>query len=154
MTSTRPFHLPGACLLLALVAGCASPPVVDEAVQQYDGAMPSDFSGAWQRNYVRDDQVNAVLNEAYNRLLRSVHDRQRMNGPPGQEGVSARDWESVVALARLAEEITRPDVLTIYQDEILVLLGHNGAGKTTTLNMLTGLTKPNGGSATAMNIQP
>jgi ABC-type multidrug transport system ATPase subunit len=29
--------------------------------------------------------------------------------------------------------------LTMYKDEILVLLGHNGAGKTTTLSMLTGL---------------
>ena len=44
--------------------------------------------------------------------------------------------------------------LTIYQNEILVLLGHNGAGKTTTLNMLTGLTKPSSGSAVAHNIQP
>ena len=43
--------------------------------------------------------------------------------------------------------------LTFYQNEVLVLLGHNGAGKTTTLNMLTGLTKPNSGSAVAYNIQ-
>jgi ATP-binding cassette subfamily A (ABC1) protein 3 len=28
--------------------------------------------------------------------------------------------------------------LTMYRDEILVLLGHNGAGKTTTISMLTG----------------
>ena len=27
--------------------------------------------------------------------------------------------------------------LTLFKDQILVLLGHNGAGKTTTLNMLT-----------------
>ena len=43
--------------------------------------------------------------------------------------------------------------LTIYQNEILVLLGHNGAGKTTTLNMLTGLTKPSSGQAVVHNIQ-
>ena len=30
--------------------------------------------------------------------------------------------------------------LTLFKNEILVLLGHNGAGKTTTINMLTGLT--------------
>lgn len=29
--------------------------------------------------------------------------------------------------------------LTIYNDQIFVLLGHNGAGKTTTISMLTGL---------------
>jgi len=37
----------------------------------------------------------------------------------------------------------------MYRDEILVLLGHNGAGKTTTISMLTGLIKPNTGSAKA-----
>ena len=40
----------------------------------------------------------------------------------------------------------------MYENEILVLLGHNGAGKTTTINMLTGLTRPTGGSAIAHNI--
>ena len=35
--------------------------------------------------------------------------------------------------------------LTIFKDEILVLLGHNGAGKTTTISMLTGVEKATGG---------
>jgi ATP-binding cassette, subfamily A (ABC1), member 3 len=42
--------------------------------------------------------------------------------------------------------------LTIYQDEILVLLGHNGAGKTTTINMLHGELKPTSGSANAFGV--
>lgn len=42
--------------------------------------------------------------------------------------------------------------LTIYENEILVLLGHNGAGKTTTLNMLTGLIQPSSGSAITHNV--
>lgn len=29
--------------------------------------------------------------------------------------------------------------LTVFKNEILVLLGHNGAGKTTTISLLTGL---------------
>ena len=37
--------------------------------------------------------------------------------------------------------------LTIYQDQIFVLLGHNGAGKTTTMTMLTGLYMPSSGDA-------
>ena len=37
---------------------------------------------------------------------------------------------------------------SIAQGEIFGLLGHNGAGKTTTIRMLTGRTRPTGGSAT------
>jgi len=35
--------------------------------------------------------------------------------------------------------------LSIYERQILCLLGHNGAGKTTTINMLTGLIQPDNG---------
>lgn len=42
--------------------------------------------------------------------------------------------------------------LTVYENEILVILGHNGAGKSTTLNMLTGLARPTSGQATVFNI--
>ena len=42
--------------------------------------------------------------------------------------------------------------LTMFQNEILVLLGHNGAGKTTTIKMLIGEEKPTSGAATAFGI--
>ena len=42
--------------------------------------------------------------------------------------------------------------LTMFKNEILVLLSHNGAGKTTTLNMLSGLVEPTSGQATALGI--
>ena len=42
--------------------------------------------------------------------------------------------------------------LTLFKDEILVLLGHNGAGKTTTISMLIAQEKPTSGSATAFGI--
>jgi len=37
--------------------------------------------------------------------------------------------------------------LTVDKGELFGLLGPNGAGKTTLINVLTGLTKPTGGSA-------
>jgi ATP-binding cassette subfamily A (ABC1) protein 3 len=39
--------------------------------------------------------------------------------------------------------------LTMFRDEIVVLLGHNGAGKTTTISMLIGDTVPTSGTAKA-----
>lgn len=35
--------------------------------------------------------------------------------------------------------------ITIYSDQICVLLGHNGAGKTTTISMITGMIEPTSG---------
>jgi len=37
--------------------------------------------------------------------------------------------------------------LTLYPDQISVLLGHNGAGKSTTIGMLTGLIEQTKGTA-------
>ena len=42
--------------------------------------------------------------------------------------------------------------LTIYQDQIFVLLGHNGAGKTTTINMLTGMLDPSHGNIEVLGL--
>ena len=42
--------------------------------------------------------------------------------------------------------------LTIYQDQIFVLLGHNGAGKTTTINMLTGMLDPSHGKIEVLGL--
>lgn len=104
-----------ACLI---AAACSQQPVVVEETRYFQGAMPVDFGGSWERDYARDDQVNAVLREAYNRLARSTPD-QRYPGapPPGLAAPSSKDTQSLFALARLAEEITRPDELTISQNE-------------------------------------
>jgi len=105
-------------LLVCLVAaGCARQPVIDEQMSSIPaGPMPADFSGSWQRNYARDDDLNAALAAAYDRLARSIPD-QRVAGSPVPVGPSSKDTEALYALARLAEQITRPDVLTIAQDD-------------------------------------
>jgi len=104
-------------LVLCLsVAACSPQPVIDEQMMRFEGAMPVDFGGSWERNYVLDDDVNAVLRDAYNRLSRTSPD-QRNPGGQGTQMLSSKDMSSLVALARLAELITRPDVLTISQNE-------------------------------------
>ena len=42
--------------------------------------------------------------------------------------------------------------LTLFENEIMVVLGHNGAGKSTIMNMLTGLIQPTSGSAKAYGV--
>jgi len=103
-------------ILCLLVAACSQNPVIDEEMMRFEGAMPADLAGSWERNYALDDDVNVVLREAYNKLSRRSPD-QRFPGDPGIVPPSAKDVSSVLALARLAEMITRPDVLTISQNE-------------------------------------
>ena len=73
------------------------------------------------------------------------------------ENLSGSESNSRVLIEKLVKKFGKKKAvnnlsLTLFKNEILVLLGHNGAGKTTTLNMLTGLTNASEGQATAQNI--
>ena len=106
----------GFLFLCLSIAACSQQPVIDNEMQRIDGALPADLSGSWERNYARDDDINAVLRDTYNRLSRTSPD-QRYPTSPGVAMPSSRDVASIMALARLTELITRPDVLTISQSE-------------------------------------
>lgn len=97
------------------LAGCSTPPVIDERMTRLEGDMPVDFSGHWQRNYARDDDVNREIQRTYDRL-RSRAD-QGFQGGPSVAGPSSGDVGALIALARLADEITRSDLLHIHQDD-------------------------------------
>jgi hypothetical protein len=103
-------------VLSLLIAACSQQPVVVDEMMRFEGAMPANFSGSWERDYVLDDEVNAVLRDAYNRLTRTMPD-QRYPGSAGADTPTPKQMSSLLALARLAELITRPDVLTISQTE-------------------------------------
>lgn len=95
-----------ACLL---VSACSSnQPTIDESIQSYSGGMPADLSGSWERDYSRSDDVQGVLNSTLRRMYRPQ--------PDSPYPAPSQDLSKVVALARFAELITRPDVLTITQD--------------------------------------
>jgi len=96
-----------ACLLLA--ACSANQPTIDESIQSFAGGMPADLSGSWERDYSRSDDIQGVLNSTLRRIYRPQPD----SGYPA----ASQDLSKVVALARFAELITRPDVLTITQDD-------------------------------------
>lgn len=103
-----------------MLIGCTSQPRIDETTRSFAGGMPVDLSGSWERDYSRSDDIQAVLNSMLRRISRPAPDpsfstnrRTGSAGPPAP----TQDLSKIVALARLAELITRPDVLTIAQDE-------------------------------------
>ena len=102
---------------LLLLVGCTpASPVIDEQMMRIDGGMPADLAGSWERDYSRGDDVNQVLRDVYYYLTRTAADRASVRGS-GSVQPSSKDMESMRALARLAELITRPQVLTISQNE-------------------------------------
>jgi len=85
-----------------------------------DGPMPAYFGGSWERDYTRGDDINRALGEALYGLSRRSSDKrlpveQRSSG--STVPVSEEQRESVFAIARLADQITQPQVLTISQSE-------------------------------------
>lgn len=105
------------CLPCLLLVACApARPVIDEQMMTIDGEMPADLSGSWERDYSRGDDVNQVLRDIYYYLSRTSADRA-YTARPGSVRPSSKEFESISALARLAELITRPQVLSISQND-------------------------------------
>jgi len=106
------------CLLLN---ACSSQPTIDDSIRSYAGGMPANLSGSWERDYSRSDDIQGVLNSMLRKLSRPVQDPGFGNNRRGGGSVvPTQDLSKVVALARLADLITRPDVLTITQNEFEV----------------------------------
>lgn len=115
--------------VLACLAACSGQAIKSPA-KKPDAAsdrplMSINLAGSWERDYSRDDDVNATLQRAYNLLARSISDQARLSGQGGG-GLSPRQASSLLALARLAELITRPDVLTISQTEHEIQVDRKG----------------------------
>lgn len=105
-----------------LIAACAAKPapVITDNMKTLDGPMPADLSGSWERDYTRGDDANVVLGETLYRLNRRSSRAQQSVQPTfgyGSNAIPGRHREAVFAMARLAEEITRLQVLTISQNK-------------------------------------
>ena len=106
--------------LWLLVGACAQQPVGEAVVRNNQSSMPADLSGLWGRDYFRGDDVNRALEQWFRRLRRSAPN-QRPVGLPELDNAGSiltpRDVNSILALARLADELTRPRYFTISQTE-------------------------------------
>ena len=105
--------------LFLLFVACSQQPTIESEALSYEGATPVDLGGSWERDYSRGDDVRLVLRRLYSQMSRAAQQRASNNPYLGgsEGGISAKDASSIQALAQLADEITRPDVLTISQNE-------------------------------------
>jgi hypothetical protein len=115
-------RIPALLAALVLVAACSSSrPVIDTTSPSFFGAMPADFSGSWQRDYSRGEDVQGALNALFMERQREIARQQQVpSNPrmgPAQSGLSKREANALLALARLVQDITKPEVLTITQDD-------------------------------------
>lgn len=116
------FRIPASLALIVAIAGCSSQePVIDTTTPSFVGAMPADFSGSWERDYSRGEDVQGALNTLFRQRNQQIQRQQQYPSSPhmgsAQGGISAREGNALLALARLVEEITRPDELQISQDD-------------------------------------
>jgi hypothetical protein len=102
--------------LLGLLTACGSEPV------RHPAPAPTaiDFSGHWEMDYGRSDNVDAKLNALYREWQRAAERRANMErrGSGPNVSVDNKSFRSVVALARLADSITSSQVLDIEQTDI------------------------------------
>ncbi|MBT8132398.1 MAG: hypothetical protein KJO35_09030 [Gammaproteobacteria bacterium] len=106
--------------LVTIFAACAQQPAQVRQIQGLPISSPVNLSGSWERDYSRSDDVNDALGRMFRRLNRANQNYGR--GDNSTRGgyaplMSTRDVNSVLSLARLAELVTRPPVLTIKQGE-------------------------------------
>ncbi len=85
-------------------------------------SVPVDFSGAWELDYSQSDEIQSKLNALIRELRREAErraqgQRDSRSGPAVTLGPGVNSGESVIGLARLAEYITRSQLLDIEQSE-------------------------------------
>lgn len=108
------------CIIAGIAAGlvlqgCARAPVLPTTVN----TSHADFTGSWELNFGRSDDVNHELAQLFRKLSASAQ-RQARSGVRTQNSgliTSRGAAQSVIDLARLAESITRTQVLEIQHNE-------------------------------------
>ena len=122
-TMLRSWGVPGLCLL---VAACSQQPARDYAIGRDEVVVPVNLNGSWERDYSRGDDVNKALGRLFRRLSREMPDQRNANNSRVGAISPSLNISSIVALARLADAITRPSVLTISQSEREITIEREG----------------------------
>ena len=112
--------------LVFLLGACSQNKTRDTGLSGYRGTMPANLDGHWERDYGRSEDVNQALTRLFRRLSRASQNQAYAGRNDIGVITSAQDVDSIIALARLAELITRPNVLTISQNETEINIEREG----------------------------
>lgn len=125
----KPLAITILLLILSMLAGCATKQsTADEIVASYSGTVTANLSGHWERDYSRGDDVNRVVERVFQQLQRYKPDPALANSRYGinEPSLSQRDMSHIIAIARLADNITSVDVLAIEQNEHDITVARKG----------------------------
>lgn len=111
-------------LLTLLLGACAAQRGQPSALHSITDPRPVDLGGSWERDYARSDDVNRQLGRLFRKLNRTTRD-PGFSSNPGPS-LSGRSAASMVALAQLADLVTRPTVLTITHTDALLKIERDG----------------------------
>ena len=107
-------------VLCSLLVACSLRPMRSGTGPDYDRPIPADLSGSWEREYWRSDDVNRTLEQWFRRLRRAAPNLR----PAGITDLdnagtitNSQDVTTILALARLADAITRFRTFSISQSE-------------------------------------
>ena len=101
--------------LAACLFGCASEPA-SIPTTHYEAPVP-DLSGHWEVDYARSDSVQTQLDAFFREVQRELR-RRREAAERGAnyQGAPVGDLDTLVAVAKMAELVTEPELLEVYQD--------------------------------------
>lgn len=104
-------------ILTVWLAGCGSGPAARPVPSPAAAPQIADFSGHWELDYGRSDDVDRKLRSMYREWQREAERRARGDQYRASMGLPAdsRDFRALVDVARLAELITDSQVLDIEQ---------------------------------------
>ena len=102
-------------ILWPLIAACSQQPVPESMTRETVQPARVNFTGSWEMDHTRSEDAYQELKELVRKISRASQgsasgDSRSRNM---SVGLSSATVETLVALARLAEQITRPQVLEI-----------------------------------------
>lgn len=100
-------------LVTALSNGCANEPPIEMPVHD----PVAELGGHWEVDYARSDTVQTQINASFREVQREIRRRQEaVERGVSPQGMPLGDFDTLIALAKMAELVTDSDVLEIEQD--------------------------------------